>query len=916
MATAVTAGFSSCQDDFDDPAFPENGPVATLKPNTTIYDLKYEFWDDATNYIKEIGTKANGEHYVIAGRVITSDYAGNIFKSITIQDETAALTFSVNTYNLYMKYRVGQEIVVDLTGLHIGKYNGLQQIGAPEWYAQGNAWEATFMSPTKFEEHVQLNGLPEPDKIIVHELKSIGDIPAGKEGLCRWQSQLVQMNNVTFVPQVNTTTNELVTSFGIYHENFNQKVLLDGTEITLRTSGYSNFYFHQMPAEPSDLQCLLSYYGSAWQLMIIDYAGITNVGNPTMPAGSEGNPWSVDAAIEMIEAGSTPMGWTMGYIVGTVAPEVTEVKTDSDVDWSDAPVLANTVVIAQSADVRDVTKCIIVPLPQNSALREYVAVKNHPENLGKALSIYGTLDKYLGTNGVSGNNGTASEFRLEGVEVPGSGDPIGAGDGTQASPYNCAQVIAMNPSSTTDAVQSGVWVGGFIVGYYENYEPHFEVSATQRANILISDVPNPTTKEQCVCIQLVAQTDTRNALNLVDNPSVLGSKVAVFGDIMKYNTLPGVKNTSNYVLDGQGGGETPPPAGGELWSESFKTSMGDFSIHTVSMSPSLTYVWTHDASYGYMKASAYVGQSYASDSWLMSPMLDLSKATSAVLSFQHCTNKFPSAAVAKEQCTLAVSVDGADWQTLAIPTYSDNASWTFVGSGDIDLTRFAGHKIKLGWHYTSTDGASGTWEVKEVKLTGDGTVTATADTSFPGGGSVTPPTPPTPVEPTDDYLGNFNSFNGGSPKASPYGTYTNATGWTAENSIVLAGQAAGAADQNPNFSFIGDTSTLAPCINGNTSKVGKITSPTLTGGIKTLTFKYGYPFTGTKYAFTVNVLQNGAVVASQKVTDDAGVKLQAYDFSWDVNVSGDFVIEIINDCPSAKAANADRVAIWNLTWTK
>ena len=98
MAAASLGGFTACQDNIDAPEF--ETPVATLKPNTSILEVKTEFWDNAQNYIKKIGTKPDGSHYIISGRVITSDYAGNIFKSITIQDETAALTFSVNTYKI------------------------------------------------------------------------------------------------------------------------------------------------------------------------------------------------------------------------------------------------------------------------------------------------------------------------------------------------------------------------------------------------------------------------------------------------------------------------------------------------------------------------------------------------------------------------------------------------------------------------------------------------------------------------------------------------------------------------------------------------------------------------------------------------------------------------------------------------
>ena len=223
MAMASLGMATSCQDNIDAPEFNPEGPVATWKPNTTIFDLKREFWDDARNYAVKIGEKPDGSHYIVSGRVITTDEPGNIFKSITIQDETAALTFSVNTYNLFLNYRIGQEIVVDLTGLNIGKYNGLQQVGEPAWYEQGNAWEVSFMPPQLFFSHVQANGLPQADKVIVHDLASIADIPAGADGLCRWQSQLVRLNNITFVPQVNTTTGELITTFGIYKENFNQK---------------------------------------------------------------------------------------------------------------------------------------------------------------------------------------------------------------------------------------------------------------------------------------------------------------------------------------------------------------------------------------------------------------------------------------------------------------------------------------------------------------------------------------------------------------------------------------------------------------------------------------------------------------------------------------------------------------------
>ena len=92
-------------------------------------------------------------------------------------------------------------------------------------------------------------------------------------------------------------------------------------------------------------------------------------------------------------------------------------------------------------------------------------------------------------------------------------------------------------------------------------------------------------------------------------------------------------------------------------------------------------------------------------------------------------------------------------------------------------------------------------------------------------------------------------------------------------------------------------------------------SPTLTGGIKTLTFKYGFAFADSKCKFTVNIKQNGSVVKSETVELTSITKFEVYNFSYDFNVSGDFTIEIVNDCLTGTDKNVDRVSIWDIAWT-
>ena len=175
------AALTACQNDFDNIDVPV--PVATIQANTTINEVKTRYWNDATNYIDTIRLNDAGEHVVISGRVISSDASGNIYKSLVIQDATGAMAMSINANSMYQKYRMGQEVVVDLTDMFIGKYNGLQQLGFPEEYQ--DTYEATFMPYEFFEMHAQLNGLPEPAKVDTILVNSTADLSAnGRASSC------------------------------------------------------------------------------------------------------------------------------------------------------------------------------------------------------------------------------------------------------------------------------------------------------------------------------------------------------------------------------------------------------------------------------------------------------------------------------------------------------------------------------------------------------------------------------------------------------------------------------------------------------------------------------------------------------------------------------------------------------------
>lgn len=556
-AVVVTAGFSSCQDDIDTPA--PVVPEADVEANISILDLKTRFWSDDTNYADSIYDPDDESHrFIIKGRVISSDKEGNIFKSIVIQDETAALAFSVDSYNLYLNYRRGQEVVIDVTGMTIGKYAGLQQIGHKSWYADRKTWQVSFMAFQQFSEHTELNGMPSYASIDTLVANTFSDIPSDTEGLRKYQSQLVRFKNVYFADGGQK-------NFSVYHTKVNEeqnRTLVDreGNTRTVRTSGYATWCEKRLPAGNIDLVGILGYYNDSWQILMLDYEGVINVGE--VP-GSKDKPYDVPGAIKDINNGITANGWVKGYIVGAVAPEVETVTGNDDIQWEAPTVLTSTLVVAPDPQCKEIAQCLVVQLPAESKFREVGNLRDNPANLGKQILVKGDLVKFMGTPGLTGNSGKPDQFEIEGVTVDTGEVP--AGNGQEASPYNVAQVIAKG-----DAVsESGMWVKGYIVGSIptggaSTTLPYtvFGTEGAAPSNLVLAPTADCTDPSKCIPVQLVSGSDVRKALNIVDNPGNLGKLVAIKGDLAKYCGAPGIKNPSAYTLTG--GGDTPvtPPASG------------------------------------------------------------------------------------------------------------------------------------------------------------------------------------------------------------------------------------------------------------------------------------------------------------------------------------------------------------------
>ena len=177
--------------------------------------------------------------------------------------------------------------------------------------------------------------------------------------------------------------------------------------------------------------------------------------------------------------------------------------------------------------------------------------------------------------------------------------------------------------------------------------------------------------------------------------------------------------------EAQGGGSTEPstPTAETIYSESFGSSLGDFNIYEEDLPDGLNYVWAFDAAYG-AKASAYVGGTrYDVESWLVSPVIDLTSYENVTLSFDHAAN-YLSGNPVSDYCQIYVgeadtTPSVSTWTDLSDSiTYPVGSNWTFVNSGEVSLAAFEGKKIIVGFLYISTSSISPTWEVKNFVVKG------------------------------------------------------------------------------------------------------------------------------------------------------------------------------------------------------
>lgn len=353
--------------------------------------------------------------------------------------------------------------------------------------------------------------------------------------------------------------------------------------------------------------------------------------------------------------------------------------------------------------------------------------------VGDFVVIYGELTNYNGTLETVGK-GAAYIWKSSNPKLKGNGggeDNPGevTGDGSEEKPFTVTDVIALNNTKT-----GKYYVKAYIVGQSKGgstaLTPEFAAPFTPatdndgnitdyNTNILIAATTTASDKAQVVPVQLPSGA-LRDGLNLIQNESLLGQEVLIYGSLEKYFGQAGLK-TPTYAKIGDKELGTKPviSTGDEILNETLMTQASFDKFTTVNVKGN--QVWNFSSQYGAMM-SGFNNDTKATEEnedWFISPAMDLTGKSAVTLTFNHAFGPKGSLPVDKSQYTVWVSNDfnedvtAASWTQITGITYGETA-WGYVSAGNLAIpAENLKANCRIAWKYTCTD-KSATWEVKEV----------------------------------------------------------------------------------------------------------------------------------------------------------------------------------------------------------
>ena len=262
LAIAITSmGLAACMDkdweapQFDEPLYGNNSIMKEEGDKViTIGELKEKYSsliNDSTDGVKEIT-----DDWQLQVVVNGNDEGGNLYKQISVQDPTGAIIVGINGSNLYPYMPVGQQLLINLKGLHIGGYRKQAQIGALY-----NGRSIGRMDTDVWEQHVRL--------LKEGEIEAKVDTVDFDENADKYilSGRIVKLSGVTISGE---GTQVLAPDDGsvALSSNCANRLINGNPSLVLRTSSYSKFANRAIPKGKADVYGVCTRYNNTWQILM------------------------------------------------------------------------------------------------------------------------------------------------------------------------------------------------------------------------------------------------------------------------------------------------------------------------------------------------------------------------------------------------------------------------------------------------------------------------------------------------------------------------------------------------------------------------------------------------------------------------------------------------------------------------
>lgn len=463
--------------------------------------------------------------------------------------------------------------------------------------------------------------------------------------------------------------------------------------------------------------------------------------------GTKEDPYNV-ATAQMKQDGS--VAWVQGYIVGVMETNVDPFTANFAAPFS----TSSNLMIADNPDEQKAKNCVIVQLPFG-AIRTALNLVDHADNLKQPVILQGTLTSYFSAAGLKevsagifkgeeigeeeGGEGetpegnlifeekfTASQgnFTIKDVTLPEGSSYVWKWEKYQTNPpYMKASAYVGGSNKASES-----WLISPVIGLSDatkatlvfKHAHKFAADHTKELTLWATEAGKEAWEQLTIPNYSSGESWTMVSSGNIDLAKYAGKDMQFAFKYVSSTEAAPTWEVNDVQVYSDGSGNVPTP-GEEVtvtkdapYVESFESGLGKFIIDNKEIG-SLSFVWKHDASYKYMKASAFVNKvNNVTESWLTSPVINLTGVDKAVLTFEQAIN-FAKGKASQYLTVVATEAGMNNWEPLTI-TYPKDDGWAFVASGDVDLNKYAGKKVQLAFKYTSSSEIAATWEVKNVKV--------------------------------------------------------------------------------------------------------------------------------------------------------------------------------------------------------